>query len=61
MEMFCTIKTAIQVGENVECSAFVLQRKSLAKGTEVQQLRDGVVLTTWGSCRDQCQVHYPEG
>jgi len=40
MEIFCTVKSAIDSGDTVECSVFMLQRLKLEPGMQLDQRRD---------------------
>lgn len=47
MQLFCTVKSSIEVGETVECSVFVLQNRRLEPGTRMEQRRNDVVIASW--------------
>ena len=47
MELFCTVKTAVDNGDAVECSAFILRNYQLKPGSKVEQIRSAEVLAVW--------------
>jgi hypothetical protein len=51
MELFCTAKSAVEVGDTIECTAFILRDRKLEPGTKLEQRRDGdegpMVIASW--------------
>jgi hypothetical protein len=51
MDLFCTVKSATDNGDRVECSVFMLQNLRLEPGTQVDQHREtngeSVIVASW--------------